>query len=298
MSTDVVRTGAGQRVSRLLNPVAMLHNLWAHRGLTWQLARRDIAGRYRSSWLGLLWAVITPLILLAIYTFVFAVVFNAKWGGGRQQSRGVFALVMFCGMLLYNLFAEVANRAPSLIVYNVNYVKKVVFPLEALVVSALIAAGFNLLIGMGVWFVGCLLVTHDLPSWTIIYLPVVLLPVCLMTLGLAWVLASLGVFIRDVGHAVLLMTQVLFFATPIFYRVEDVPDSFQFVMKLNPLTHAVEDARKVMLGGQYLEWIGQSGGALHPAWGPWFATLAASAVIMVLGYAFFMKSKRAFADVL
>lgn len=298
MSEQAIRTGAGASVRKLLDPLAMVRNLWSHRQLAWQLARRDIVGRYRSSWLGLLWAVITPLILLAIYTFVFAVVFNARWGDDAAESRGVFALTMFCGMLIYNLFAEVANRSPMLIVENPNYVKKVVFPLEVLIVSSLIAAMFSLLVGFGVWLVGWGLIMQTWPSWTVVWLPLVLMPVSLVTLGCGWFLASLGVFIRDLTHAVLLGTQVLFFATPIFYRVERVPPSFQFVMKLNPLTHAVGDARRVMLGQQYLEWIGQPGGATHPYWGVWAMTVVASAAFALLGYAFFMKSKRAFADVL
>lgn len=277
----------------------MVRNLWSHRQLAWQLARRDIVSRYRSSWLGLLWAIITPLILLVIYTFVFAVIFNAKWGdAGSTESRGVFALTMFCGMLIYNLFAEVANRAPTLVADNTNYVKKVVFPLEILVVSSLITAMFNLLIGCGVWLVGWGVIMQAWPSWTIVWLPLVLVPVMLATLGIAWLLASLGVFVRDLSHGVLLVTQVLFFMTPIFYRVDRVPASFQFVMKLNPLTHAVGDARRVMLGRQYLESIGDVGGATHPYWGVWALTVVASAAFAVLGYAFFAKSKRAFADVL
>lgn len=299
MAVEVVRTGAGEKISKLLNPVAMARNLWGYRELTLQLAHRDIVGRYRSSWLGLLWTVITPLILLAIYTFVFAVVFNARWGNDpANESRGVFALTMFCGMLLFNLFSEVANRAPTSIVDNANYVKRVVFPLEVFMVSALLTAVFNMMVGFGVWLAGWTLITGSLPSWTLIWLPVVLVPVCLTTLGVGWFLASLGVFVRDVGHAVFLGTQVLFFMTPIFYRVDRVPESFQFVMMINPLTHAVEDARRVMLGHKYLEWIGETGGGAHPDWPVWGVTLIVSAAVALFGYAFFMKSKKAFSDVI
>ncbi len=264
----------------------MFRNLWGHRYLALQLARRDVAGRYRATQLGLLWSILTPLILLGIYTFVFAVVFKARWDVRNQnESRGEFALTMFCGMLLFNLFAEVVNRSPGMIVGVPNYVKKVVFPLEVFVVSGLLSSLFNLLVGLVVWGVGMALIL-GLPPWTVLWLPVVLVPVCLMTAGLSWVLASLGVFVRDVGHAVVLATQVLFFTTPVFYRLEAVPPAYQRLLMLNPLTHAVEDARRVLM------W------SMPPDWKWWFPSLGVSALLAVLGYALFMKSKRAFADVI
>ncbi len=290
---QVVRSSAAHPLRAYLNPVAMLRGLWSHRELIWQLAKRDIEGRYRAARLGLLWAILTPLCLLAIYTFVFAVVFQFRWSDDPNvhESRGEFALTMFCGMLLYSLFAEVVNRAPVMIISNPNYVKKVVFPLESFVVSGLVSALINMMIGYGVWMAGWLAIERCLPPWTIVWMPVVILPVCLVTTGLSWVLASIGVFIRDVGHAVGLATQVLFFATPIFYSLQRVPERWRCVLELNPLTHAVEDMRRVMM------WDG-AGAAPQPEWSWWIATMAASTVIALLGYAFFMKSKRAFADVI
>jgi lipopolysaccharide transport system permease protein len=283
----VIRSPAGEPVARLLNPVTMARSLWRHRELTLQLAQREIIARYKHSWLGLLWTVITPLILLAIYTFVFAVVLKARWGAvGTEESRGVFALTMFCGILVYNLFTEVINQAPTVIVDNANYVKRVVFPLEVFVVAGLLVALFNLLVGSAVWLVGWGLIMQSWPNWTAIWFLPVLVPVALTTAGLAWVLASVGVFVRDVGHAVVLVTQLLFFATPIFYPISRVPEKFQLVMKLNPLTHAVEDARRVLMYGG------------HPDWPSWAVLVVVSGVVALLGYAFFMKSKRAFADVL
>lgn len=282
----VVHTGKPPSLAQFLSPAAMLRSLWAHRELIWQLAKRDVEGRYRTARLGLLWAILTPLILLGIYTFVFAVVFQFKWDmNNANESRGQFALTMFCGMLLYNLFAEVVTRAPGMIVANPNYVKKVVFPLEVFIVSALISGLINLLIGCGVWLVGWGLVERSMPEWTMLLLPVVLLPTCLVTLGLSWVLASVGVFVRDVGHAVTLAVQVLFFATPIFYSIEKVPERYRPVLQINPLTHAVEDMRRILMRGEMPDW---------PWWG---ATLAGALIFAVCGYAFFMKSKRAFADV-
>jgi lipopolysaccharide transport system permease protein len=288
---QTVHTGEPQPLRAFLNPFTMLGSLWSRRDLIWQLARRDIEGRYRAARLGLLWSVLTPLILLGIYTFVFAVVFNFRWDQNNpQESRGHFALTMFCGMLVYTLFAEVATRAPMMVVANPNYVKKVVFPLEVFIVSGLLSAIINMLIGFGVWLIGWLLIKHALPEWTAIWFPVVLLPVCLVTAGVSWVLASIGVFIRDVGHAVTLAVQVLFFATPIFYSIERVPQPYRRVLELNPLTHAIEDMRRVLM------WSG-SGTPPQPEWSWWLGMTLVSGVIAVIGYAFFMKSRRAFADV-
>jgi len=290
LASDIVvhQSGSAPRPLRtFLNPGRMLANLWSHRQLILQLARRDIAGRYRAARLGLLWSIITPLIMLAIYTFVFSVIFKgARFGDDQREGHGEFAIYLFCGMLIFNLFGEVATRAPQLVVAYPNYVKKVVFPLEVLVVAALLTALFNMAIGYGVWLIFWCLIRHGPPPLTAFYLPLVVVPLCLATTGVGWFLASLGVFVRDIGHAVLLVVQALFFATPVFYTISSVPRGFQVVMELNPLSHALEDARRVMIRGSPPEWI----------W--WFASLAGSVLIALAGYAFFMKSKRAFADVL
>jgi lipopolysaccharide transport system permease protein len=282
------RSAAGIRVLPLLNPLALARNLWSHRELALRLARRDIIGRYRSSWLGVLWAVVTPLAMLGIYTFVFAFVFTSRWNLDEavEEPKTVFAITMFCGMLVFNVFAEVVSRAPSLVADNPNYVKKVVFPLETLVVSSVLTALFTFAIGLGVWLAAWLLVQQTAPSATLLLLPVVLLPACLLALGCGWLLASLGVFFRDIGHVIALLMQILFFATPIFYPIGRLPAQFQPVMRLNPLSPIVENARRVMMHG------------LPPDWGGWAAGTLVAACVAVLGFAFFMKSKRAFGDVL
>jgi len=269
-----------------LNPVHMVQNLWTHRHVTGQLAWREVVGRYRAARLGLLWSILTPLLMLVVYTFVFSVIFRARWNPAVPESKTLFALTLFCGLLVWTVFADVVARAPTLVVLNPNYVKKVIFPLEVLTVAALGGALFNLLVGLGVWAAGLAIFEWRLPPVTFLYLPAVLLPVCLLTLGVSWVLASLGVFIRDIGPAVQVALQLLFFGTPIFYRIEVVPEPYRSIMYLSPLTQAVEAARRVMMLGYPPEWKG------------WVLSLVASAAAALLGYAFFMKSKRAFADVL
>lgn len=281
-----VRSSTALPLAAYLNPLAMLRNLRAHAYLTWQMSKREVQARYRGTRLGLLWAVLTPLILLSIYTFVFAVVFRNRWGTDPDETRGHFALTMFCGILLYNIFAEVVARSPGMVVGSPNYVKKLVFPVEVFVPAGVITALINFLLGCGVWIVGWLLLKWTWPQPTLLYLPLVVLPVVLLALGMGWILASVGVFLRDVGPAVSLAVQMLFFLTPIFYRLEVVPQPYRTFIALNPLAHAVEDVRRVMMFGE------------PPAWVWWSFAVVASGALAVLGYAFFMKSRRAFADVL
>ncbi|GMU81334.1 MAG: transport permease protein [Planctomycetota bacterium] len=283
---QVIRSGAGQSVLRLLNPLAMAANLWRHRHIARQLARRDIIGRYRSSSLGLLWSIITPLVQLCVYTFIFGVVLGARWGR-TDEPMTVFALTMFSGLLVFLMFAEVVNRSPGMVAENPNYVKKVVFPLEMLGPSGLLTALFNFGVGAAVWLLFWFVVNLAPPPWTIVYLPVVLLPLCLFTLGFAWFLGSLGVFVRDLGHVIQLITQVLIYLTPVFFPMSLLEGKwFAQVMQLNPLTHVIEDARRVMMWGQ------------APNWPWWTFSLVVASLAALLGYAFFMKSKRAFGDVL
>jgi lipopolysaccharide transport system permease protein len=280
-----VRSSAALSFWHFLDPVAAARNLWTHRDLVWQLAQREVAARYRAARLGLLWSVLTPLIQLMIYTFIFAIVLQTRWGDDANESRGEYALAMFCGMLVYNVFAEVVTRAPGLLVGAPNYVKKLVFPLETLVVSTLVSALINMLVSLGVWLVGWLLIMRTWPHITALWLPVAMIPVCLTTLGLSWLVASLGVFVRDLGHAISLFVQMLFFMTPIFYKAERVPYPYRIVLEVNPLSHAIEDARSALMWGQ------------PPGWQWWLVTTLAALLLAQAGYAFFMKSKRAFADV-
>ncbi|HSW46068.1 MAG TPA: ABC transporter permease [Phycisphaerae bacterium] len=290
MSDTIFRTTAGPHWLTLLNPVRMAANLLSHRGLIYQFARRDVTGKYRGSYLGVLWAVLSPLLLLAVYTVIFSVIFELKFGTGAASGPGTFAINMFIAMLVFNVFAEVANRSPFLVLQNPNLVKKVVFPLESLVPAALLSSLVTMGVGLGVWLVGrCVLIGP--PSWSTLLMPVVILPVCLTTLGLGWFLAALGVFVRDIGHTIAVIVQVLFLLTPIFYSVEmleerNAPRVCVTLVRLNPLTQAAEQAREVALDSRL------------PQWDWWAAMLVVGVIVAVLGYAFFMKSRRAFADVI
>jgi lipopolysaccharide transport system permease protein len=219
-----------------------------------------------------------------VYTFVFSVVFKARWlGGGDSQIE--FALILFTGLLMFNLFSEVINRAPGLILNNANYVKKVIFPLEVLPIVALGAALFHMLVSLIVWLI-FFLTFFTIPSWVALQVMLIFIPLMFMTLGVAWFLASLGVYLRDVGQIIGLATTLLMFLSPVFYPVAALPEKFQGIMYLNPLTYIIEDTRNVMIWGKSLDWT---------RWSYWTAL---SMIIAWLGFAWFQKTRKGFADVL
>lgn len=255
-----------------------------NRNLIFNLIRREVVGRYRGSVMGLLWSFFNPVFMLTVYTFVFSVVFKARWMGGGD-SKVEFALVLFTGLLVFNLFSEVINRAPSLILNNANYVKKVIFPLEVLPVVAFGAAAFHMLVSLMVWLLFYMLF-FGIPAWTALQLPLVLLPLVLITLGLAWLLASLGVYLRDVAQIIGVVTMALMFLSPVFFPVAALPEEYQIIMHLNPLTYIVEETRNVMIWSKPLEWM---------SWSYW---TVGSALVAWLGFAWFQKTRKGFADVL
>lgn len=265
--------------------VALGQSLWRNRHLIAQMTQREVLGRYKGSALGLAWSFFNPVLMLAVYTFVFSVVFQMRWGLGEEESKTQFAVVLFVGMIVHGLLAEVLNRAPGLILGNVNYVKKVVFPLEILPVVSMGAALFHSLVSFGVLLLAFALFNGFL-HWTAVLAPLVVLPLVILTLGLAWMLASLGVFLRDVGQTIGVVTTVMMFLAPVFYPITAVPEELRPLMMANPLTFIIEQAREVLIWGRLPNWIGLG-----------LYTLMASAVAWA-GYAWFQKTRKGFADVL
>jgi lipopolysaccharide transport system permease protein len=275
----------GLSVKGFFNPTRISVHLWTYRDLIRQLTWREVVGRYKGSFIGLGWSFIQPLIMLCVYTFVFSVIFKARWGVESNESQAAFALALFMGLITFSVFSEVVNLAPSLVLGNTNYVKKVVFPLEILPFVRLLSTLINAAFSLGVLFAGILIINHGI-HWTALLLPLVWLPMMMFTLGCGYFLASLGVFIRDIGTVIGVLTTILFFLTPIFYPVNAVPDSFRFFYRINPMAIFVEDARRVVLWGLFPDW-------------PWFFFgMALSAVVLICGFVWFMKSKKAFADVI
>ena len=248
------------------------------------MVKREIIGRYRGSVLGVLWSFVNPVLMLAIYTFVFSLVFKARWGQGSDD-KYEFALVLFAGLIVYNLFAECISRAPGLILANVNYVKKVIFPLEILPWVALGSALFHAAISITVLLVFLVVLGHSL-TWAALLLPIVVLPLLLVIMGLSWLLAALGVFIRDVGQFIGMVLTVLLFMSPVFYPASALPEAVRFYLLLNPLTFIIEQTREILIWGHLPNWNGlaiYSGVALLIAWAGLFC---------------FEKTRKGFADVL
>ena len=267
-----------------VSPQAMVTSVWRNRALLKLLISREIVGRYKGSVMGLMWSLFYPLLMLAVYTFVFSVVFQARWGV-TGESKTQFALVLFAGLMVYVLFAECLNRAPVLILSNVNYVKKVVFPLELLPWVTLGAALFHMIVSFGVWLAAYVFL-FGVPPVTALLLPVVLMPLLLLVMGASWLLASLGVYLRDVAQVITVLTSTLLFLTPIFYPIEILPEQFRFWLMLNPMTHIVGWVRDVLIWGRVPDWT---------VFG-WFTV--ASVLVTWLGFAWFQKTRKGFADVL
>lgn len=265
-------------------PKEMVGSFWRNRGLIAALVKRDVAGRYRGSFLGILWSFFHPVFMLAVYTFVFSVVFKARWNSAGE-SETEFALVLFAGLMVYNLFAECTNRAPGLVLSNVNYVKKVVFPLEILPWVAMGSALFHVGISLVVWLLAYL-VLFGAPHATALLLPAIVLPLVMLIMGLAWALASLGVFLRDVSQFIGIVTTTLMFLSPIFYPATAMPEKYRGLLYLNPITPAIEQARNVLYWGTV------------PDPSTILAYILASSVIAWLGFAWFQKTRKGFADVL
>lgn len=266
--------------------VALAHSLWGHRQLILQMTKREVVGRYKASAMGMAWSFFNPVFMLVVYTFVFSEIFKSRWGGvGGDDSKTQFAVLLFVGMIVLNLFSEVLNRAPTLILANANYVKKVVFPIEILPVISMGAALTHSLISLVVLLVA-FVVFNGYLQWTIVFFPLIFLPLVVLTTGLAWMLASLGVFLRDVGQTIGIITTTLMFLSPVFYPITAVPEGFRAFIMANPLTFIIEQAREVLVWGHLPNWLGL------------FAYTVVAIAIAWLGFYCFQKTRKGFADVL
>jgi lipopolysaccharide transport system permease protein len=249
-----------------------------------RLVRREIEARYRGSLLGLAWAVATPLFMLAVYTFVFSTIFQARWAHTADH-KGVFALILFAGMLAFNLVAECLNRAPGLVLENASYVKRVVFPLDTLAWVCVLSAAFTAAMSLVILTVGHLAIL-GLPPVTSLLLPLLLLPLILTVLGVTWFLSSVGVYVRDIRQFMPILTTALLFLSPIFYPASAVPEGARFLLSMNPLTPTVEGIRAVLFSGQ------------APNWYQWSIAMLESVIVSWLGFTWFENTRRGFADVL
>lgn len=271
-------------MSHGFSPVSAVASLRRNHKLIYQLAKREVLGRYRGSIAGLTWSFFNPLLMLAVYTFVFSYVFNARWAGAVEGSRAEFAIILFAGIMVHAFLTECISKAPNLIIGNASYVKKVVFPLEILTWSAVASAFFHLLITLTVLLIAQYALLGRLPL-TILYFPLVIFPLVLVAAGVTWFFAALGVYYRDVGQITGLLATVLLFMSPALYPVSALPEGMRKYIYLNPLTFIIEQSRNVLMWG------------IAPDWMSLMKYTIVSFLVAYVGYYWFQLVRRGFADV-
>ncbi len=268
------------------DPASLFSGFWRGRRLIGQMVRREVLGRYRGSMMGVTWSFLHPILMLAVYTFVFSVVFEAKWPGMLEgQSKSRFALLLFIGVIAHGVIADALIRAPGLIVGNTNYVKKVVFPLETLGWSLVGSSAFHALVSIVILLAAKWLLEGSVPLGAL-WLPLILLPLGFFALGATWLLASLGVFIRDIGQITSVISIILMFLAPVFYPITALPEEYRPWVYANPLTFVIEQSRAVLFANAVPDAI------------PLLRYYVIAIVVMVFGYWWFQKTRRGFADVL
>jgi len=265
----------------------LVSSLSRNRTLIARMAKREIVARYRGSVIGLAWSFVNPVLLLLVYTYVFSVIFKARWGdaGLDSQDTGSLAIMIFAGMIAHALFSECFVRSPVLVTSNANFVKRVVFPLEVLSWVALGSAAFHAAMSLLVLVAGQFLVAGHLPA-TALLIPLAFLPLMLMTLGLSWFFAASGVYFRDLAQVSGFISTVLLFLSPVFYPLSLIPAEYRWAYYLNPLTFVIESTRELVIFGRM------------PSIVAWGAYCAVSVVVAWMGFAWFQKTRRGFADVL
>jgi len=266
-----------------LFPLRALANLWAKRELIAHFTWREFVGRYRGAHLGLVLSVASPLLLMVVYTVVFGFLFKGSFGGG--DGKVPFALALFSALIFFQLFGDTIGRASSLLATNPGFITKVVFPLEILPVTLLGSSFLHFLCSLAVLLTGIFLMTHALP-WTVLLLPLLILPVLMLSLGIAWALAALGIYFRDLEALVPPLLMALTFLSAIFYPLSTIPQEYQWIALLNPFVGFSEMARAILVFG------------VVPDWRVWLYCFGISLVICLGGYFSFMRLKKGFSDAL
>lgn len=282
--TTASQSSAAGRQSLIAGAWQVIDASFVHRELLFALMRREIVARYRGSALGLFWSLITPIVLLATYTLVFSFFFKMKWSP-EDSGHGYFVVMLFCGLIPFNFFSEVISRSPMLIVSSPNYVKRVAFPVQLLPAVATGAALFHALIGMVILLALRWVVLGSLPP-EVLYLPLIWIPLVIFTLAASLIVSAAGVFIRDLGHAVGLVLNILFFLSAVIYPAATIPEAWRLILWLNPVACAILQIRETCVQGMTLNFS-------------LFAVLlGGSCALLFLAAGWFRGVSRRFADVL
>lgn len=268
----------------LLDPARMTLGLWGRRDLIWQFTLRNIQLRHRGSRLGAFWALLNPLSMLALYFVVFGVIYDQRFNVVPGETRFDFSLALFMGLALFHAFSETLAWAPGVIVANPNFVKKVVFPLEVLPVAHMGATAFHLMVSLGLVLTGSAFGTAGL-SPAVLWLPILIVPLLLLGMGVAWALAALGVFLRDIGQVTAFLSTALLFASAVMYPPSKIPDELHFLMH-NPLLELIDVARRVVLWHQPMPY--ETLGQLY----------LVGAVVFTVGAVIFAVLRKSFAEVI
>jgi len=269
------------------SPSSLVLSLISNRGLIAQMTRRDVVARYRGSFIGLAWSFFNPVLLLIVYTFVFSIVFQARWGDDRfgADGNGSLAVMIFSGMIVHALFSECFVRSPELITGNPNFVKRVVFPLDVLPWVSMGSALFHVLISLLVLIGGQYVVSESF-QFTALLAPLALVPLVLLTMGVSWIVSATGVYFRDMAQASGIVSTMMLFLSPVFYPLSIVPQEYRSWFYLNPLTYPIELLRELVVFGTL------------PSLASYLVYFGASLAVACVGFAWFQGMRRGFADVL
>jgi lipopolysaccharide transport system permease protein len=266
-----------------LNPLRIVSDIRQHRHLLGMLVRRDVLLKYRGSILGIGWSFLHPLLLLLVFSLISGSAFGGRWPGSGHDVHAI-PLAIYCGLVIFSPFSEILSGAPRLLQNHTSYVKKIVFPTQLLPLMMVLSATLHASINMVLLLAALALFAQWHAS--LLLLPLVLLPAFLLACGMAWLLATLGVFVRDLVHVMPVFTQVLLFLSPVFYPAGIIPEQWQWLYQLNPLAAIIENLRRVALHGQ------------PPLWDVLAVTFVVGMLALLLGYAAFRHSQEEFADVL
>lgn len=267
------------------SPGALIRALINNRQLLCDLAWRETVSRYKGSYFGLLWSLLTPLLMLCVYTFIFSEVFKSRWPNLDEASKGAFALILFSGLIIFNFFSECIGRSPGIVTSNANFVKKVIFPLEILPVTIVLSTLFQALVSVIILFIFEFVILGSIPE-TAILLPVVMLPVIFLTVGLSWFFAAVGVYLRDLGQTIGIVLTGLLFMSPIFFPITSFPEQWRGVALFNPLAMPIEQMRNVLIFSKGIDA------------GYFVYYMPISLGVLLVGFVVFQSLRKGFPDVL
>lgn len=263
-----------------------LVNLYKSKDLLIELTKRDFQQRYKGSLLGVIWALLSPLLMLGVYSFIFVSVFKSRWGNSSvEDGNMLYTMMIFAGLVPFQIFSESVNRSVSLLAQSANYIKKVVIPIEILPASIVLSTVINSTFSIALLVVGKLLFLNT-PNWTLVFLPLVLIPILLLSLGFALIVASFGIYLRDLVYIVGLIVNILFYMSPIFYSPEALPEKFRFIIHLNPISPIINYFRDVFVNGELF------------TISSYLISLLISFVFFILGLIIFNYLRKGFADVI